>query len=209
MENIAKLDKRIKEDIKSFDRNKDEDGRSIINLTIYDDSEFLSQFSTDNEEVISEEVATYIENSAFPISPKDPIHIKISSDKIGGEKQDRYIKAINNYYFNKLCDLYRELKNNSIISLVLAVAGVLVLIGQFLLASVLDSLIVIEIINIMAWVFLWEACDQFFIERRKLKLKIFRYINIMNAKLSFYPLMNTGELRNNTTSIVSNKHKIK
>ena len=48
MENIKKLNKRIKDDIHATKNNVDEDGRAIINLTIYDDEEFLSSFSTDN-----------------------------------------------------------------------------------------------------------------------------------------------------------------
>lgn len=191
MENIKKLNKRIRDDIRATKNNVDEDGRAIINLTIYDDEEFLSSFSTDNEEVISEEVATYIENSASPINPIDPISITISSNKIGESKKERYTKAISNYYFNKLCDLYRELRHNTIISLLLALAGILVLVVQFLVAKVYDQAVLLEIINIVAWVFLWEACDQFFIERRKLRLKVYRYINITNCKLKFVPLETT------------------
>ncbi len=44
-------------------RQRDEQGRIIINMTVKDDSEFLSRFSERSTPVISSEVAEFLENS--------------------------------------------------------------------------------------------------------------------------------------------------
>ena len=41
------------------------------------------------------------------------------------------------------------------------------------------------IIDIAAWVFVWEAVDLFLIQRKLLKLKAIRYYELFNSKMSF------------------------
>ena len=43
-----------------------------------------------------------------------------------------------------------------------------------------------EIVDIFAWVFVWEAVDQFFIERRKLILDRKKYQAFTEMKINYY-----------------------
>ncbi len=61
-----KQNKEIKREVKkqSSERKykRDADGRVIINMTVKDDTDFLSVFSTGDTPVISSEVAEFLEN---------------------------------------------------------------------------------------------------------------------------------------------------
>lgn len=51
----------------------------------------------------------------------------------------------------------------------------------------------VECVDIFAWVFLWEAVDQFFIERGLLLLKRKRDLAFIRIEINFYPACRPDE----------------
>ena len=43
----------------------------------------------------------------------------------------------------------------------------------------------LEMIDVVAWVFMWEAADIFFFQRSTLRMKRLRYFNLIQADISF------------------------
>ena len=92
-------------------QTKNEDKKpALINLTVYDDSSFLSPYSSDNEEIISDEVAGFLENSAKQIKPTSFLKINIKSKTIAENEKPIYLRAIKNYYENESAEIKRNLK---------------------------------------------------------------------------------------------------
>ena len=60
----------------------DSDGRAIIDMSITDDSEFLSPYSKHASPVISSDVAEFIEDSTSYFKPKQQFTLRIHSDCI-------------------------------------------------------------------------------------------------------------------------------
>ena len=138
---------------------RDDENRVIVNMTVKDDSDFLSVFSQSDTPVISSEVAEFIENSTDSILPKEQLTLRIHSDCIDDNEKVLYRESIKEYYAEKRVAIARELKRNNIVSLLLTLTGVLILVLEMIFEYKLSSLIWSEVIDIAAWVFLWEAVD--------------------------------------------------
>ena len=165
---------------------KHEPTTCAINMTVLDDSDFLSPYSETNTPVISGEVAEFLENGANAAHIKDSFELNVYSDSIDGDKQTRYEQAIRNYFSLKLNAEQREIKRNNVVSLVFAIIGIVALAFMIICDQVINmQAIWVECIDIFAWVFLWEAVDQFFIERRKLQLNRKRLQNLIDMPINF------------------------
>ena len=100
----------------------------------------------------------------------------IKSNCIDDDEKILYRKAIREYYTEKYAAVNRELKKNHLIALALGVIGIFVLAAAIVVGYFYESAIWAEVIDIVAWVFLWEAVDIAFLETRKLKLDRQKYI---------------------------------
>lgn len=167
-----------------FEPNRDEHGRFIIDMMILDDDSFISPFCG-KDPIISSDVATYLDNAIKNIPPKAQIALHISSDVIDKSKEEIHIQSIRNYYRNEQKQLSRELISNKLVSLIMFAIG-LVIISIMIAFSFADfSEIWITILEIVGWVFVWEAVDKFFFERSKLKRDLLRTNQLINAEVYF------------------------
>lgn len=164
---------------------RDEENRVVINMTVRDDSDFLSVFSQSDTPVISTEVAEFIENSAESILPKEELTLRIHSNCIDDHEKELYQKGIKEYYREKMVSNSRELKRNNFFAMILTVVGVFILVLALLLEGKTDNLVWPEVIDIAAWVFLWEAVDVSAFENRSLRLKNRRYRSFLSMKVEY------------------------
>lgn len=170
---------------------KHEQTTCTINMTVLDDSNFLSPYSEINTPVISNEVADFLENGANVAHPNEKLELNVYSNCIDDGKKDKYDRAIRNYFKLKLTAEHRNLKRNGIIALLFAIVGLVALAFMIICDQVLEmKAIWVECIDIFAWVFLWEAVDQFFIERRKMMLNRLRLKSFIEMPINFKPLDN-------------------
>lgn len=162
----------------------DEEGLELIPMHVIDDSNFLSAYSSKDEEIISSEAAEYLEHKIKPSDISNKLHISISSSCIDEEEEKRYAKAIKNYYKNKVIDETRKIHINSIQSLSMIIVGILILTIYIVLEFVYKNPL-LEVIDIAAWVFVWEAVNLYFIERRVMRFDQIKYAKLFEAKVSF------------------------
>lgn len=183
--------KKAKQDLKTvFSERKyrrGDDGSILINMNVKDDTDFLSVFSESKVPVISSEVAEFIENSTFSVSPKEKLTLRIYSDCIDDEEKVIYRKAIEEYYTERYIVNKRELKRNRIIILLLILAGAITLTGAFFIENRTGSLFWTEVVDIAAWVFLWEAVDIIFFKTRELRLNSRRYLSFLTMNIDYQP----------------------
>lgn len=162
----------------------DAEGRVIIDMTVKDDSSFLSVYSASDTPVISTEVAEFIENSTHAFSPRQPLCLRIHSDCIDEQEQNDYPAGIREYYTEKYLASKNEARFNRIAVLLLMLAGVIAL----ALAFRVEHRIWSEVIDIAAWVFLWEAVDIAAFKSREINLKRKRYLTYIAMKVEYMPL---------------------
>lgn len=169
---------------------RDEEGRTVIDLRVIDDNDFLSPYSTENHNVISGEISEFIESSLYSVPHNERIHLRIHSDNITEEEQKEYTKAIHCYYEDRFKNSSFEKKKligvASIMTLVAVVALVFMI---WLEVTERSSPVFSEIVDIFAWVFMWEAVDIFFLQCTMLRFKQRRYLALADSVIEYVPLI--------------------
>lgn len=142
----------------------------IIRMTIRDDSDFLSDFWSE-EPVISSEAADYLDNAvrSFPRKSIRRLQIEIASEDADSFEKQIFTEAIHNYFENRLVDLRADLRRNLFASLILFIIGAVILAVMVILEHFGMRAYLSEIFDIIGWVFVWEATDEFCLERYKMK----------------------------------------
>ena len=158
---------------------------ACLNLNITDDSDFLSPYSPSETPLVSSEVADFLENSARAFHPRAKVDLTITGRCIDESEKSVYGDAIRNYFSLKLAETERDIKRKGLMSLIFAIVGVVALVFMIIYESFVNNAVWTECVDIFAWVFLWEAVDQFFIERSGLLLKRKRFENFVNMSIEF------------------------
>ncbi len=169
-------------------KNTDNDNRTVIDMLVKDDTEFLSKFSNKNSFVISSEVATFLENSVKNVKLKEDLKLRIYSDCIDDEEKVLYRQGVKDYYSDALNSVKREYKRNIMYSIILALVGI-VLIAVALIVGSYGQELWTEAIDIVAWVFCWEAVDMFVFKSRSLRIDKLRFSALSNIVIEYYPLI--------------------
>ena len=190
---MTKIINKTEEDLSTKD-TKNVDNQAVINMVVKDDENFLSVFSETETPVISNEVADFIETSAKAITPNKKLTLKIKSDCIDNQEKELYRKAIKEYYKEKCVASSRELNKSNLIALFLTIAGVFVLALAFLLEQNMPISFWAELVDIVAWVFLWEAVDLFCFECTALRIKSWRYLARSSCVVEYLPLTKLEEV---------------
>ena len=185
--------KELKQIRKSVDRSlserklqRDEEKRAVINMTVKNDDGFLSQYSEDRTPMISEDVSTFIENSVSGLVPSESLTLRIHSDCIDDEEKAEYKNAIKEYYTKRDVSDKRELRRNTLIALLLAAAGIIALFAAIIVEIQTDSPIWTEVVDIIAWVLIWEAVDIMVFRNRELRVNCLRYLAFISMKVEYY-----------------------
>lgn len=183
-EKVKKVREKIKKDV--FDEDKK--GRAILKINVSDDDCILSKYNDDGQEIISSDMADFMNNLVKSVPSEKDIVLDITCAECSEDKQKRYKKAIVNYYVNEFADKDLKIKNNSIISMMLFLIGVIGFIGLYLLKTFDVYWLIQDIVEVASWVFLWETVDVFFLNRGILKWKQKRYLKIIFAEIKITEL---------------------
>ncbi len=166
---FRELKKSVDSKLMQKEYSTDEQNRVLINMNVKNDSGFLSEFSSQKTPVISSSVAEFLSESVYGVPLNNGVKLTVESDCIDEVEQVEYEKAIREYYSEKYVSNEKELKRNYAISFILAVFGVLVLAIAIFIELKFEMVIWSEVIDIVAWVFLWEATDVLFFRSRELR----------------------------------------
>ena len=165
---------------------RDGEGRAVIDMNINDDGDFLSVYSKSDIPVISCDVAEFIENEARPAKPGERFTLRIHSSCIDAAEKVIYDKAIRKYYEEKDAANERELRRNNVIALLLLAAGILVLAFAVFFNAKMETLVWSEVIDIVAWVLIWEAVDVMLFRNNELRVNKHRYRALSSMKIEYY-----------------------
>lgn len=175
---MRQLDKEMsKENKSSFDPHGDD----VINVKVNDISQIFSQFNYDCDDKLNPEFSEYLWDKANQSSLKDNLQIDIHTDQqMNG---DEVSNAIRHHYAREYAVAKKELNRSTRFSLIMLLCGLVSLCLTFLIYSY-DVQYFGLIMEIVAWVFLWEAADRCFIERARQKRECILLQKLYSAKLN-------------------------
>lgn len=166
---------------------RDDGGRIIIQMNVKDDANFLSEFSESATPVISTEVAEFIENETNAVPPNEDFTLQVYNDCIDDREEKVYSAAIKEYYMQKYIANEREIKRNRFAVLLLGIAGILVLAAELIFDYRVGNALWSSVIDIVAWVLLWEAADIGVLEARVTAIKRKRFLAYLSMKTEYIP----------------------
>ena len=179
--------KSVKRRIKDDPFEVDEFGREIVDITIADCDSILSAYKPDGKKVISNDIAEVISTATKSTTRNKDINLRIACEKYAPEKDIIYKNAIKNYYVNEFADKQQKLHNNTIITLIVFALAI-VSFGFLFLVEEFFNLpwIIVEFIDVIAWVFAWETVDLLFFQRQLIKFSSQNDLKIIYAHITFF-----------------------
>lgn len=159
---------------------------SLLTVHIKEKQDVLSSFSSSKEYYISEEMATFLMNQAKPLPLKNALHVKIKTEKVLPDDDKQVIaKAIKNYFHNGVLDVSMQIKKSAWVASIMLMVSIIVLSVSFLLSYTNVAYVLIELLEIVGWVFAWECVDIFCFRITMMRFQRKRSLNFLEAKISF------------------------
>lgn len=84
-----------------------------------------------------------------------------------------------------MIDIDRKLRRNAVAALLMTLTAIVIMALYVALELWNAGYVILEIVDIVAWVFMWEAADLFFLERNVLKLEQLRSCRLYSAEITF------------------------
>lgn len=175
-----------KKEIDSENKNKhyeyDKNGNIIVNFSIRDGVEFLSSYSLNGLPTISQPIGDFIEQSTKTFPPKQKLTLRFHGMNVNNKEKETYKKAIKDYYQDKYLHICQKIKKNNIFSFILLLIGTIVV----ALALAIDFKVGAEVVDILAWVLLWESMDVFLFRNMENRHDKNRYLKFTTMNIEFY-----------------------
>ncbi|MEG1751639.1 MAG: hypothetical protein RR140_01245 [Clostridia bacterium] len=185
MFNGIKRIKSMNKQIGDVHEEYDENGMLIVKLNLRDEDNFLSPFSYGSIPILDSNIEQYLNSCVRPAKCKQNIHLKIYSYTIDESEKKIYEQAIRNTFKQSYVSEKQHMQKSLIASLIMLFVSLSFLSLMFLFDYFKLNSIFIELIDIIAWVFMWEAVDIFFFKRHVINWSQQKNIGFYNAKISF------------------------
>lgn len=186
-EKIKKF-KKLNKEIKELSLKQKEERGNVLEICVADDSAFLSPYSPDGAPLIGGETIDFIEHNVKNLALNEQIEVVIKSNCISESEKPVYENAIKNYYRAEFSEAVKGLRRNTVFTVCMTVIAALI----FAFAIVLDKFgvdsVILNMIDVVAWVFMWEAADVFVFRRGELKLSRLKSYGLARAKIVFKDL---------------------
>lgn len=176
--------KEMNEYIKKIIKEEEKTDKTTIDIRIRNEDDILSPFCSDKL-VISPSLAEYIESRITRYNVKKGIVLNIYCKDIDNNEKEIYDIAIRNRYKEKLIEAQRDIHKNNITAVVFLIVGLLILVFSILSKVFIENAIWAEVIDIIAWVFIWESVEFKFIQRIPLSFARVKAYELINAKINF------------------------
>lgn len=134
---------------------------------------------------ISYSVCDYIEEIAYMVPVNIDIEIEIHCPRVDKATQERMKKTIRNNYGMEIDEVEYDIMVQNRQSLVLLIAGVILLIGYILVEKYTHSTVLSELLCIFWWVAIWNVIEFQTLDKRENKDKRLNYQQLYDARVSF------------------------
>lgn len=157
----------------------DANGRGIIDVGAENYEDIFSYYDLNNTNVLDSEFEEFLDAKAdsIPLSQELALHFHVRG--VTEEKCEEIDRAIKDNYKRRLKAINRKLHRNSMFTLYMLFLSLISFLIYIPLVVYDVHFAIIEFVDIILWVFVWEAADNYFLTRRELqqeRLKKYRFI---------------------------------
>jgi hypothetical protein len=158
---------------------KDGEGCIFIDLT---EDPIYKEYS--GKALLNNDIYDFIEDAYSMAGNKSGLTLsfRFPSDMTSAEK-DKILKLYRTHYAVRFKALRSKMKKQRIVSMILLFIGVVILATDIAIKVNNNNTILTEVIDIMAWVFIWQAGDIFFFGNFDDTKLANEYLRLFTAKL--------------------------
>ena len=147
----------------------DDDRKVRIDMRIHDFSTFLSPYSSRNDYVISQDAANFLESRLENLFKLQEARLYITSPSLNDDDKECYEKAIRAYFAHQVIVLKHKLFVNFWTGIGLIILSAIVFVLMVLFNIGKKNEIASEMIDVVATVFMWEAVQNLYFNRKELR----------------------------------------
>lgn len=152
-----------------------------IDVKLEHGEQIFSQYNYENQTTLDEGFSDYLWRNSKLSPLRKPLTIKIHTKK--ELDRQRVAVAIKNHYGEEYMEVKNEIRKTNEFSIISLLLGVLFLALLVIFYKFADNYILDTITEIIAWVFVWEAADNFFLKRTLLRHKALRIQRLYSAEV--------------------------
>jgi len=161
-----------------------EDGSVQINVGLRDSEDFFSPYSYKTYELMNPEVIDYIDMCESTIPVKDEVTLDVYTENpTSNSEKQRIRKAVKRHHAEQLVAINAKLKHNLIQGLMFCLIGVVILLVEAILYSIVENMYIDTLLAVIGWLFLWDGLEVMLYERGELKRKKIQSMRLINAKV--------------------------
>lgn len=165
-----------------------EDGKAIIEVGAKNYDSIISPYCVKNYLTLNSDFADYIETNTKQVPLKDDLQLDIYLDSEPTKTQKINItNALRVHFAEKIATQKAASKRNIFAALLLLLFGAAILVVCFLSQLYETNEIFTNLIDILAWVLVWDAFEKLIFERRKDTVEQVNNFRIMKARVIFRP----------------------
>ena len=178
--------KELKAELKYKKRNNDfviiDDERAIINVGAENYDDIFSPYCYKGGDTLSSTLVDYLQQKSNAVSYEYDLTLRFHVKNATEEKRQEIENAIKENYVNEARGIEERMHRTTIFSLLFLVLG-LVFTALYLVLLHFVSTEFTYLIDLFAWILLWEGTDAFFLDRRILKLNLVKAYRLATAKI--------------------------
>ncbi len=183
---IGKRIKELKSELKYKRHNNDfviiDDERAIINVGAENYDDIFSPHCYKGGDTLSSSLVDYLGQKNNAVHYDYDLTIRFHVKNATEEKRVEIENAIKENYVNEVRGIEEKMHRTTIFSMWFVILGVLFS-AIYLLLIHFASTEFTYLIDIFAWLFLWEGTDAFFLDRRMMQLNLVRAYRLATAKI--------------------------
>lgn len=162
-------------------KNKSENPVTSIRIVLGHDN-ILEEFAPNEDYLLNPDIEEYIIDKAKQSSVKNSLQLQVKASE---EDREVFSKALKKTLTQKIVQAQKDIKKQTIMSLVLLLVGIaILLIGYFFKTIEL----MYEVTLVTSWVFLWRAVELFFFKRQYNRFSILLYKRILAAEIKEFSI---------------------
>lgn len=177
---LSKKQKELVKEIMRDGLSNIDDRNPTINIDIQSNEQLFSPYCCADTK-LNPELGKYLYDRCADNPFADKVTVNIHTDNIDG---DTVRQSIINYVKDSYRDAVKSIKRNTFISITMTAMGIAFLAVLFALNYFFDNVYVNTVLEIAAWVFIWEAVDCFFLERPKIKARCIVLLKLYTAEIN-------------------------
>lgn len=180
---LRKLEKQLKNDDGLM---LDSNDNAVISINAPKQEQIFSEYDYDSGEDLNQELSDFIINKAKFVPINKEIKLKLYTEKI--TDKGNIENAIKNNFKKKYIETQNEIKKNTLFAFAMFIVGLFSLAILLLMHRFFYNVYTEVILEIVTWVFIWEAVDAFFLKRLGLKREATIYLKLYLAEMKVIKL---------------------